>query len=44
MSNIFKVNNKGTRMTSGISIVSFKHISQFIVLLLQLNSNKYCLG
>ena len=40
MSNIFKVNNKDTRTTSGASVVNFEHISHFILLLLLLNSNK----
>ena len=40
MSNIFKVNNKGTRSTSEASIVKFKHIAHFILLLMLLNSNK----
>ena len=29
MSNIFKVNNKDTRTTSGASIANFEHISHF---------------
>ena len=32
MSNMFKVNNKDTRTTSGASIVNFEHILQFILL------------
>ena len=40
MSNIFKVNNKDARMVSGVSIVTFEHISNFILHLLLLNSNK----
>ena len=40
-SNMLKVNNKYTRSTSGVSIVSFEHILQFILQLLLLNSNKY---
>ena len=41
MSNMFKVNNKYTKTTTGVSLVNFKHILQFILLLLLLNSNKY---
>ena len=37
MSNIFKVNNKDTRMMPVTSIVNFEHISLFILLLLLLN-------
>ena len=33
-----------TRMTSGNSIVNFKHIAHFILLLILLNSNKCWLG
>ena len=44
MSNIFKVSNKDTRTTSGTSIVNFKHISHFILLLILLNMNKCWLG
>ena len=40
MSNIFKVNNKDTRTTTGASIVNFEHIYPFILLLLLVNSNK----
>ena len=32
MSNIFKVNNKDTKTTSGASLVNFEHILQFILL------------
>ena len=38
---MFKVNNKYTRTTSGVSNVNFEHILQFILLLLLLNSSKY---
>ena len=31
MPNIFKVNNKDTRMTSGASIFNLEHISDFIL-------------
>ena len=41
MPNILEVNNKYTRLTTGVSIVNFEHILQFILLLLLLNSNKY---
>ena len=40
MSNMLEVKNKYTR-TTGVSIVNFEHILQFILLLLLLNSNKY---
>ena len=42
MSNMFEVNNKYTRTTTGVSIVNLEHIFQCILLLLLLNSNKYC--
>ena len=41
MSNMFKVNSKYTRTTSGVFILNFEHILQFILLLLLLNLNKY---
>ena len=40
MSNISKVSSKDTRMVSGTSIVNFKHICHFILLLKLLNLNK----
>ena len=40
MPNMFEVNNKYTRTTTGVSVVNFEHILQFILLLLLLNSNK----
>ena len=40
MSNMLEVNNKYNR-TTGVSIVNFEHVLQFILLLLLLNSNKY---
>ena len=40
MSNISKVSSKDTRTVSGTSIVNFKHIWHFILLLKLLNSNK----
>ena len=40
MFKLSQVNNKDTRTTSVASIVNFKHISYFILLLLLLNSNK----
>ena len=40
VSNIFKVNNKDTRTTSGASVVNFEHISHFTLQLILLNSNK----
>ena len=40
VSNIFKDENKDTRMMSGASVVGFEHISNFILLLLKLNLNK----
>ena len=40
VSDIFKVNNKDTRTTSGASIVNFEHVPHFILLILLLNSNK----
>ena len=44
VSSIFTVNNKDTRTTCGTSIVNFKHIFHFILLLSLLNSNKYWLS
>ena len=38
---MFKVNNKCTRTTSGVSIVNFEHVLKFNLLLLPLNWNKY---
>ena len=38
--NIFIVNNKDTRTTSGDSVVNFEHISHFFLLLILPNSNK----
>ena len=43
MSNIFKVNNKDIRTTSGVSIVNFEHVLHYILLSILLNSNKYML-
>ena len=40
VSDIFKVNNKDTRTTSGASNVNFEHVPYFILLILLLNSNK----
>ena len=40
MSNIFKVNNKDTRLTADVSIAYFEHILHFIPLLILLNLNK----
>ena len=40
-SNMFEVNNKYTRTTTGVSVVNFEHILEFILLLLLLNSSKY---
>ena len=40
MCQIFKVNNKDTRTTSGTYIVNSEHISHFILILLLLNLNK----
>ena len=40
MSDIFKVNSKDTRTTSGASSVNFEHILHFILLLILLNLNK----
>ena len=40
VSNILKVNHKDTKMMPGASIINFKHISHFILMLLLLNSNK----
>ena len=40
MSNIFKVNKKDKRTTSGVSVANFALISHFILLLILLNSNK----
>ena len=37
MSNIFKVNNKDNRMTSGASTVNFKHILHFIIIVVEFN-------
>ena len=37
MCQIFKVNKKDTKTTSGASIVNFEHISRFILLLILLN-------
>ena len=37
MSNIFKVNNKDNRKTSGTSTVNFEHISHFIVIIVEFN-------
>ena len=42
MSNIFNVSNNDTRTTSGTSIVSFKHILHFVLLLILLDANKKC--
>ena len=38
--NIFKVNYKDTKMTSGVSIVNFEHILHFVLLLILVNSSK----
>ena len=43
-SNVFKVNNKDTRIIYVASLVNFEHILHFIILLLLLNSNKCWLG
>ena len=40
MSNIFTVNNKDTRTTSGVSVVNFEHTLHYILLLTLLNLNK----
>ena len=40
VSNIFKVNNKGSRTTSDAPIVNLEHISRFVLLLILLNLNK----
>ena len=36
VSNVFKVNSKDTRTTSGASVVNFKHRSHFILLLINI--------
>ena len=38
--NIFKVNYKDMKMTSGVSIVNFEHILHFVLLLILVNSSK----
>ena len=40
MLNIFKVNNKDTRMMPGASIFNFEHILVFLKLFMCLNTNK----
>ena len=44
MSNIFKVNKKDTRKTFGASVIKFKQISRFILLLLLLHLKKINAG
>ena len=43
MSNIFKVNNKNNRTTSGGSIVNFEHILQFTIIII-VESNQINVG